>query len=187
MCESVPFFLPIGLRTASTISASVTCLDMDTSYSRRRIRSMLRKDAKIELLAAVPLFADCSKRELQARRRDRRRGRRPGRLRPDEGGRQRPRVRRHRRRRRRRPPARPQGERARLTATSSARSRSSAAARAPRPCATTQPTHALVITASAFRGAPAAHAVDPDGRSCEALAERLPPEFSYRLGRRTLS
>lgn len=27
---------------------------------------MLKKDAKIELLAAVPLFADCSKRELKA-------------------------------------------------------------------------------------------------------------------------
>ena len=29
-------------------------------------RSMLRKNAKIELLKRVPLFADCSKRELRA-------------------------------------------------------------------------------------------------------------------------
>src|SRR5439155_24520663 len=48
MCESVPFFLPIGLRTASTISASVA-LDMNTLYrpglDRRECRRAESPDA----------------------------------------------------------------------------------------------------------------------------------------------
>src|SRR5437763_5754815 len=63
MCERVPFFLPIGLRTASTISAPGLVApgrDMQETVPR----SMLRKDAKIELLKRVPLFERCSKREL---------------------------------------------------------------------------------------------------------------------------
>src|SRR6266568_485136 len=58
MCESVPFFFPIGLRTASTIIAP------DCAMQETVPRSMLRKNAKIELLKRVPLFAACSKREL---------------------------------------------------------------------------------------------------------------------------
>ena len=58
MCDSVPFFLPIGLRTASTIIAP-DCFMQETVA-----RSMLRKNAKIELLKRVPLFERCSQREL---------------------------------------------------------------------------------------------------------------------------
>src|SRR5256885_14714560 len=58
MCESVPFFFPIGLRTASTIIAP------DCAMQETVPRSMLRKNAKIELLKRGPLFAGCSKREL---------------------------------------------------------------------------------------------------------------------------
>src|SRR5256714_15370313 len=58
MCDSVPFFLPIGLRTASTIIAP------DCFMQQTVPRSMLRKNAKIELLKRVPLFERCSKREL---------------------------------------------------------------------------------------------------------------------------
>src|SRR5262249_35112863 len=60
MCESVPFFFPIGLRTASTIIAPA-CNMHETEP-----RSMLRKNAKIELLKRVPLFSSCSQRELGA-------------------------------------------------------------------------------------------------------------------------
>src|SRR5256885_16598706 len=58
MCASVPFFLPIGLRTASTIIAPGSAMQETVP------RSMLRKNAKIELLKRVPLFERCSKREL---------------------------------------------------------------------------------------------------------------------------
>src|SRR5690348_12791149 len=58
MCESVPFFFPIGVRTASTIIAP------DGFMQETVPRSMLRKNAKIELLKRVPLFERCSKREL---------------------------------------------------------------------------------------------------------------------------
>src|SRR5262245_37064137 len=71
MCDNVPFFLPIGLRSASTISASVPRA-MDTLYpgrlthatARRDNPAMLGQDAKIKLIKSVPLFADCSRREL---------------------------------------------------------------------------------------------------------------------------
>src|SRR6185312_14943422 len=58
ICDSVPFFLPIGLRTASTIIAPVRSMQQTVP------RPMLRKDAKIELLKRVPLFERCSKKEL---------------------------------------------------------------------------------------------------------------------------
>jgi CRP-like cAMP-binding protein len=55
----VPFFFPIGLRTASTIIAP------DGGIEKTVPLSMLRKNAKIELLKRVPLFERCSKSELQ--------------------------------------------------------------------------------------------------------------------------
>ena len=58
MWESVPFFFPIGLRTASTIIA------FEGFMQETVPRSMLRKNAKIELLKRVPLFERCSQREL---------------------------------------------------------------------------------------------------------------------------
>jgi CRP-like cAMP-binding protein len=48
----------MGLRTASTIIAS------DRAMQETVALPMLRKNAKIELLKRVPLFAGCSKREL---------------------------------------------------------------------------------------------------------------------------
>src|SRR5882757_4437648 len=72
MCESVPFFLPIGLRTASTISASVSlamgttlAAPLDPRKCAKQNRAMLRKNAKLELIKRVPLFGGCSKRELE--------------------------------------------------------------------------------------------------------------------------
>src|SRR6478609_10591152 len=64
MCESVPFFFPIGLRTASTIIAP-GLVAPDSDMQETVPRSMLRKNAKIELLKRVPLFERCSKSELQ--------------------------------------------------------------------------------------------------------------------------
>src|SRR5207248_10183244 len=63
MCESVPFLLPIGLRTASTIIA-LGLVAPDRAMQETVPRSMLRKNAKIELLKRVPLFERCSQREL---------------------------------------------------------------------------------------------------------------------------
>src|SRR5438477_5518851 len=63
MCERVPFFFPIGLRTASTIIAP-GLVAPDRAMQETVPRSMLRKNAKIELLKRVPLFERCSKREL---------------------------------------------------------------------------------------------------------------------------
>src|SRR5262249_32100954 len=63
MCESVPFFFPIGLRRASTIMAPGP-VEPESAMQETVPRSMLRKNAKIELLKRVPLFERCSQREL---------------------------------------------------------------------------------------------------------------------------
>ena len=72
MWESVPFRFPIGLRTASTISAAVSQGGIPRLYKAGLTwascvtdnRRVLRKNAKVELLKRVPLFENCSKREL---------------------------------------------------------------------------------------------------------------------------
>jgi CRP/FNR family transcriptional regulator, cyclic AMP receptor protein len=137
---------------------------------------MLKKDAKIELLAAVPLFADCSKRELRAVAEvadevvvpagyDLTKEGATGRefVVIVEGT----------------ADVRRRGRKVNELGDGDFLGEIALVSRGPRTATvrTTQPTHALVITASAFRGL-LRRTPSMQWKVMEALAERLPPEFS---------
>jgi len=127
---------------------------------------MLRKDAKIELLAAVPLFADCSKRELRTVAEATDEVVVPaGYDLTKEGAAGREFV--------------VIVEGAAELGNGDFLGEIALVSRGPRTATvrTTQPTHALVITASSFR-ALLRKTPSMQWKVMEALAERLPPEFS---------